>query len=160
MNIYCNKNQITALNVCSPYYKPHGARGLSKHYHLRFDPKLGMGKCEIRRIPCACVACTSMLDKPSISGIPSDKQEHYKPVTNCTYWPLIGYSNNWNMIQLSKKSSPYDAFDEMHQVVLDGINENMESLVESGEYGAIDTTDTVTNDFLYYHVHTRSIYTS
>ena len=25
----------------------HGARGIGKHYHLRFDPKLGMGKCAI-----------------------------------------------------------------------------------------------------------------
>ena len=32
--------------------------GLSKHYHLRFDPKVGMGVFAIFRIPCACVACT------------------------------------------------------------------------------------------------------
>ena len=59
----CNTNQFPTLPFCGPHSKPHGARGLGKHYHLRFDPKLGMGKCEIRRIPCSCVACTSMLDK-------------------------------------------------------------------------------------------------
>ena len=64
IKMYYNKNQFPALTFCGPHYKPHGARGLSKHYHLRFDPKLAMGECEIRRIPCACVACTSMLEKP------------------------------------------------------------------------------------------------
>ena len=101
-----------------------------------------MGVCEIRRIPCACVACTSMLDKPWISGIPSDKQDCYKPVTNCTYWPVLGAFNNWNIIQLSSKSTSSDKFDKIYQVVLDGISDNTASLVESGKYGSINTTDT------------------
>ena len=70
LKMYCDTNQP----FFCPHPKPHGARGLSKHYHLRFDPKLGHGICEIRRIPCAYVGCTSMLDKPWISGIPSNKQ--------------------------------------------------------------------------------------
>ena len=57
-----------------------------------------MGVCEIRRVQCACVACTSMLDKPWIYGIPSDKQERYKTVIKCTYWPVLGAFNNQNMI--------------------------------------------------------------
>ena len=64
VRMYCNTNQFPALPFYGAHTKPHGARGLSRYYHLRFDPKLGMGVCEIRRIPCACVACTSMLDKP------------------------------------------------------------------------------------------------
>ena len=75
VKMYCNTNQFPELSFCNPYSKPHGARGLSNHYHLRFDPKLGMGVCEILRIKCACVACTPMLDKPWIYGIPSDKKE-------------------------------------------------------------------------------------
>ena len=131
---------------------------MSKNYHLRFDPKLGMGVCEIRRIPCACVTCTSMLDKPSIYVISSDKQEHYKPVTKCTYWPLLGAFNNWNIIQFSSKSTSSDTFDEIHQVVLDGISDNMVSLVESGTYGAINTTYTSTNGF-YVIMFTSGTYT-
>ena len=73
-----------------------------------------MGICEIHRIPCACVARTSMLDKPWISGTPPDEQYRYKPVTKCTYWPVLEHFNNWNMIQLSHKSTPSDTFDEIH----------------------------------------------
>ena len=85
VKMYCNTNQLPALPFCSPHSKPRGARGLSKHYHLCFDPKLGMGECAICHIPCVCVAYTSMLEKPWISGISSYKQECYKHVTKCTY---------------------------------------------------------------------------
>ena len=70
VKMYCNTNQFSALPFCGPYSKRHGAMRIGKHYHLRFDPKLVMGKFKIRRIPCACVHCTSMLDKPWISSIP------------------------------------------------------------------------------------------
>ena len=69
LRMYCNKNQSPELLFSGPNSKSHGSRGLSKHYHLRFYPKLGMGLCAISRIPCACVACTSMLEKPWISSI-------------------------------------------------------------------------------------------
>ena len=100
LRIYCNTNQFPALTFCGPHYKPHGTRGMNNHYHLRFDPKLGNGVCTILCILFDCVACTSMLDKPCISGIPSDDQERYKPVTKCTYWPVLGFFKNWNIIQL------------------------------------------------------------
>ena len=69
LKIYCNTNQFPALPFCGPDSKPHSARGVSKHYHLRFDTKLCMGVCAICHIPCACVDYTSMLDKPWISDI-------------------------------------------------------------------------------------------
>ena len=99
-----------------------------------------------------------MLDKPWISGIPSEKQERYKPVTKCTYWPVLGELNNWNIIELSSKSTSSEIFDEIHQVVLDSISDNMASLVESGKYGAIKTTETSTNEF-YVIMFTSGAYT-
>ena len=104
VKIYCNTNQFPSLPFCDPPSKLHGARGLSNHYHLHFDPKLAMGECEICRVPCACVAFT-------ISGISSDKQERYKPVTKCTYWPLLDAFNNSNIIKLSSNSTSSDTFD-------------------------------------------------
>ena len=114
---------------------------------------------QVNRAPCVCVACTSILYKAWISGAPSDKQERYKPVTKCTYWPVLGSFNNWNIIQLTTKSTSSDTFDEIHQVVLDGISDNMESSVESGKYGAINTTDTSTNGF-YVIMFTSGAYTT
>ena len=90
MKMYCDTNQFPALPFFGTYPKPHGARGSSKHYNLRFDPKLGHGVCAIRRITDACVGCTSILDKPCIYGIMLKKQARYQPVTNCTYWSVLG----------------------------------------------------------------------
>ena len=114
VKIYCDTNQFPELSFSGPHSKPHVARGLSKHYHLRFYPQLGMGVCAIIRIPFACVACTSIIDKPWISGISSDKQERYKTVTKCTYWPVLWSLNNLNIIELSPKSTSSDTFDEIH----------------------------------------------
>ena len=69
VKIYSETNQFPALPFCGSHTKPHGARGFSKHYHLRFDPKLGRGICAILHILCDCVTCTSMLEKPWIYGI-------------------------------------------------------------------------------------------
>ena len=56
VKIYCDTSQFPELTYCVPHINPHGARGLSKNYNLRFDPKLGHGIRAIFRIPCACVA--------------------------------------------------------------------------------------------------------
>ena len=58
VKMYCKTNQFPALPLCGTHSKPRGARGMGKHYHLRFYPKLVMGECAIIRIPCACAACT------------------------------------------------------------------------------------------------------
>ena len=129
VKMYCNTNQFPELPFCGPYSKPHGVRGLNNHYHLCFDPKLGNGVCEIFCIPCSCVACTLMMYKPWISVKPSYEQELYKPVTKCNDWPVLGSFNNCNIVPLSQKSTPYDKFYEIRQVVIDGISGNTASLV-------------------------------
>ena len=48
---------------------------------------------------------------------------------------------------MSPKSTSYDIFYEIHQVVLDGISDNIDSLVESGKCEPINKTDTSTNGF-------------
>ena len=80
-------------------------------------------------------------------GIPSTKQALYQPVINCTYWPVLGSYNNWNIVELTPKSIPFEAFDEIHNLVLDRISENMASLVQSGMYGDINTAENTWNGF-------------
>ena len=143
------KNQFPALKFCGSHTKPHGSGGLSKHYHLRFDPKLGHGISIILRIPCACVAWTSILNQPWISGIPSKKQACYQPVTNCTYWSVLVSYKFFNTIELTPKSTPFEAFDEIHKVVIDRIRENMVLLVQWGIYGVINTDDTFNSPHRY-----------
>ena len=39
VRMYYHTNLFPVLTFCGPYSKPHGARGLSNHYHLSFDKK-------------------------------------------------------------------------------------------------------------------------
>ena len=52
---------------------------------------------------------------------------------------------NWNIIDITPKSIPSEAFDEIHQVVFDGISENMVSLVQLDMCGAINIDYTTAN---------------
>ena len=114
-----DKNQFTELPFCGPYMKPHGVRGLSKHYNLKLDPKLGHEKCAILRIPCACIACTKMLDKPWADGINDNGQICYQHVVDCTYWPVLAYLNNFKTIHFNNKNTSSEDFDEVNHLVLD-----------------------------------------
>ena len=147
MKIYCDTNQLPELPFCGPHPKTNCARGMSKQYRLRFDIKISHGICEILPIPCACVSCTSMIDQPWISGIPFKKQARYQPVTDCTYWPVLGSYNNYNIIHLTPKSTPFEVFDEIHQFFLDVISDNMASSVQPGNYGVVNISDTTKNVF-------------
>ena len=51
VKMYCYTNQFPALSFCGPHPKPHGARGSSKHYHLRFDPTQAHGMRRISHMP-------------------------------------------------------------------------------------------------------------
>ena len=59
----------------------------------------------------------------------------------------MGSYNNWDIIDLTPKSIPFAAFDEIYKVVLDRIIENMAILIQSFMYGAINTYETTTNLF-------------
>ena len=60
----------------------------------------------------------------------------------------MGSYNNFNIINLTPKSTPFEAFDEIHQVVPDIISDNMASLVQSVLYGVINTYETTKNVFM------------
>ena len=60
---------------------------------------------------------------------------------------VLGSYKNRNIIELTPKAIHFEAFDEIHKVVLGGISENMAPFVKSGVYGAINTSDNTTNRF-------------
>ena len=92
--------------------KPHGVRGISKHYNLQLEPKLGHGTCEIRRIPCVCVEFTNIMDNPWAPGVDHTQKPCYQPVVDCTYWPVLCSFNDWNIIQFTNKIKYSEEFDE------------------------------------------------
>ena len=62
-------------------------------------------------------------------------------------FPVLGSYNNCYITHITPKSRPLEAFDEIHKVFLEGISDNMVSLVQSGNYGFINTAETTENVF-------------
>ena len=110
---------------------------------MQFYSKLGLGICAIRRLFYVCDECIYMLDKTLDSWFDTKKQPRYQPVTNFSYWEVLGSFNNYNIITLAHRSTTSEAFEEIHQVVLDGISDNMDSLDKYDNYGSINTIDTL-----------------
>ena len=135
--MYCATNPFLTLNLSGPHNKPHGVRGLGKHYHMRFYTKIVNGTYSIHCIPCACTLFTYSLDQPWIPGIPAEQQPCYQHIKYCTYWPVLGSFDNWNIIKLSHKGTSSEEVYKTHQVVLDRVSDNMSTLLKTGQYGAI-----------------------
>ena len=76
-----------------------------------------------------------MLNQPWTPDITYQKQPHYQPIKGCTYWPVLGAFNNWNIIQLSHKTTSGEEIDKINQVLLDGISDNIDGLSKTRKYG-------------------------
>ena len=70
-----------------------------------------------------------MLDKPWVNFFPPQQQYRYQPVVDFSYWTFLGSFNNWNIITLSHKATTSEDFEDINQVVLDGISDNMASFL-------------------------------
>ena len=67
-----------------------------------------------------------MLEHPWAYGVDPNKQPYRQPVVDCTYWPVLGSFKHHSIYQF-RISIEY--FYEVHKVFLDGISENMASLL-------------------------------
>ena len=72
------------------------------------------------------------MDNPWAYDFDHAKQPRYQPVVDRTYWLVLGYLDNWDIIKFTNKTALSEEFDAMHKVVLDGISDNMEYLVHRG----------------------------
>ena len=55
---------------------------------------------------------------------------------------MLGYFNNWNITKLTNNGISSEDFDAINHIALDGISGNMDFLVQTGKYGAMNTIDT------------------
>ena len=77
-----------------------------------------------------------MLDKPWDYVVDPTKHLCYQPVVYFTKWTVLGSFNNWNIIQFNNKRTPIEYFDALHKVFLDGISDNIASLLQLDQYDA------------------------
>ena len=138
------------IKLIGTHNKPRGVRGLSNSYHMCFYSKLVHVAYAIRCIPCTLIFFTYSIDQPCITGLPAHQKLRYQLIKDCAYWPVLDSFNNCYILKLSHKETSSEEIDKVHQVVLDVISENMATLLQKGQYVAINTTDTST--MIYYVV--------
>ena len=132
VKMYCSTNQFPESNFVEPHNKRNGVHGLSNPYHMCFYTKLIHDRYSIHFITCDCTSFTYSLDQHRITGFIEQQQPRYQPIKYFTYWPVLCYFNNWNIIKLSHKETSGVELDKIYQAVLDGIIENTVALVQYG----------------------------
>ena len=73
------------------------------------------------------------LGKSCLTGVNSTHQPWYQTVVYFAYWTVLESFNNWNIIKLTNKTTLHEDFEEIYMVVLYGISDNMELLVQAGK---------------------------
>jgi len=143
-----DRSKFPALNIAEGRKKIHGSGTVLSHYHYRFDPDIGYGKCAMRRIPCLCVQCTNQLDKEWIPGVDAEDQARYAPVRNCKYHGILGDYNNWIIMSFKKSSDcSEEDIENLHNDLLEHIGTNMGLCIKDYSFGAVNTTDSRTEGF-------------
>ena len=66
VTMFSATNKFPEIKFVGPHNKPHGVRAVGKHFHIRFDPKLGYVTYAIHHTSIACTLCTLLLTKPGL----------------------------------------------------------------------------------------------
>ena len=76
---------------------------MKQFYHIRWDPDLDEGFCDIQRIPFACTGCVEQLSKPWLPNLGKTQQPRYviKPET-CKYSSILRGYNKCYISKLTK----------------------------------------------------------
>ena len=77
---WIHKEEDTLFNGMKAFYKilSNKDKVSMKHfYHIRCDPDLGEGFCDMQSIPCACSGCVEQLSKPWLSNLGKNQQPRY-----------------------------------------------------------------------------------
>ena len=90
------------------------------------------------QIQCTYYVGQYMVYTHSASGVATPNKPDYQPVIDFKYCPVLGSFNNCNSVTFSNKTTTYEPFEEIHKVVLGVIGENMDSLVQTGNYGVMN----------------------
>jgi hypothetical protein len=126
--------------VCTPWYKAKESQGhsLKFMYNFRADPKLGLGRIAIRRIPCACAACRMQLGKPWVDNLEVEQQPRFQTNADCIFRDIFsGGLNDWHIVELAPgKDNDSEEVEEANRLVVKSWADRAEETIKEGENGA------------------------
>ena len=133
---------LQSLNFINGKTYPYGSKVILRHYNFQSDPKLGPGIVVIRRIPYNCHASTTILYLSWDSKIKEAvNQPRYGIVYNWKYSQILGFHNNWIIINSLDGGTYEEIHEHINRTIFDGNVMNMPLIIMEGKYSAIDTDD-------------------
>ena len=101
MNLRRNNIFFPSLNIINIKTALYGSKGFLIHYKYRPDQKLCQGDVSVRIINHSCHDFTTQISLTWNSKIKDTcTQSRYGRVYDCKYSPIIGYQNNWIIMNL------------------------------------------------------------
>ena len=109
-------------------------------YYCSFE--LGRGVAALRRVPCHCQACETMIRLPWRAGVPAKDQPRFQQVLDCHLRPVLEEANKWFIVEIqdSKEGDPEDTA-ELYHDVLHHMTSVIARDIEIGSFGAVCTVD-------------------
>ena len=133
----------------------YGRKGVTRNYHHMTDTDLGQGIVYVIIISFSCNACLTQL---SITCNPKIKYEgnttRYDRVINSKYSKILGYKNNWIIMNFISIRIDYLKYEHINITILDVRVKNMPLVIYKGNVDAIDAEDSSCHD--YYIIKTSS----
>jgi len=88
-------------------------------YHHYCSWELGIGVAALRRVPCHCKACETMISLPWSPGVAAKDQPRFQQVPDCHLRPVLGEANKWYIVDIedSKGGDPEDTAELYHDVL-------------------------------------------
>ena len=142
-----NCSELIQVNKEGEGFKSGKRNGMNSHYNFRFHPRLGLGFCASRRIPCLCKSCKEQLEKPWDNDRPAGDQDMFAENKHCAYWNLFEGLNNWRIIRMTDKQGTENEDEEFQQQIIHNYVDLMAEKIAEGEVGAVSTSDDKTDGY-------------
>ena len=142
-----NSLELLQVNKEGEGSKSGKRNGMNSHYNFRFHPRLGVGYCAARRIPCLCESCKQQLEKPWDNDKPRGDQDMFAENKHCVYWNLFEGLNNWRIIRMVDKKGMENEDDGFERQIIHNYMDLMAEKIAEGEVGAVSTSDDKTDGY-------------
>ena len=130
-------------------------------YHYYTCGNFLHNEAALRRVPCNCEACDTMIRKPWKPGLDDyRKQPRFQNVDNCYFSSVLGDENRWHFVNMyPSKKHDHDDEQQEHYEALQHITALVADEIEVGNVGAVVTSDTECKEGYYLVEFTGEPYT-
>ena len=127
-------------------------------YHTYCSWELGKGVAGLRRVPCHCKACETIIRLPWSPGVAAKDQPRFQQIPDCHLRPVLDDYNKWYIVEIedSKEGDPEDTA-ELYHDVLHHMTSVMAMDIEIGSIGAVCTVDKKNSKDGYYLIQFTSL---